>query len=226
MNKKSDAELLAAQVRMSAQRDAVVELMAKTGWSKTQLQVELNRLLSTAGAKNIRGESYFAKKLKGDRSGFRGAPEAQLQALCKKYKVRWPPSDSWAARLRRQRDRLAKEEMGDVFVSPSEFAEAQLYAMRQAALKRAIQASRHLPLQRASDVAHHPHESQEVIENLLLREKIFCCVESILNIPRRYREYHDIDSDPEWEFAQDPYYKRLAKIEAKSKLAKRKVAKK
>lgn len=226
MNKKNDAELLAAQLRMSAQRDSVFELLAKTGWSKTKLQVELNRLLSAAGAKSIRGESYFAKKLKGDRCGFRGATEVQLQKLCDKYGVRWPPSDSWARRLRRLRDKLEKEEAQNFLMTPAEFAESQLSAIRRTALQRAIDASRQLPLYGQSAVDPKPHEFQEVIDNLLLREKIFCCVESILNIPRRYREYHDIESDPEWELSQDPYYKRPKKVEAKSNLAKRKVAKK
>lgn len=228
MNKKTDAELLAAQIRMSAQRDAIVELLSKTGWTNIELQVELNRLLSKAGAKSLRGESYFAKKLKGDRYGFRGATEVQLRALCKKHGVQWPPSDSLIPRLRRLRDKLAKEDEHDFFMPADKVAESVLYAMRHNALKRAIDASRRLPLEGPSAVDPLPRESQEVIDNLLLRQKIFCCVESILNIPRRYREYHDVESNPEWELSQDPYYKNLEQVEArpKSTLTKRKVAKK
>jgi len=231
MNKKTEAELLIAQSRMAAQRAAVTELLVKTGCTKIQLQQKVNRALARSGSDvQITEKSYFAKKFAGNRSGFRGAIEAALQRLCEKHGIPWHLSYSPMLKVMRL---AAKERMvqpSDWIATRAEISAEELRSRRNDVLRRAIEISLHLPasIEAAASIALHPHEFEDVARSVGLRADIFTTVEIILNIPRRYREYHDVDCDPEWELSQDPYYAHLRQIEAKAlpKAKNKKVAKK
>ncbi|MCA3044101.1 MAG: hypothetical protein ACK5RJ_14155 [Burkholderiales bacterium] len=225
MNKKSEAELLAAQMRMAAQRDAVVALLKKKKWSKIKLQSVLNGRLRRAGCEEIRGESYFAKKLRGDRGGFRGPVEAQLRDLCDESDIRWESSDSLRSRVKRLNAKIGQVQNERYYVSRAEFVEEQLSAMREAALRRAIDVSRKLTVsieakERVGEL--HPSESADVLDNLQIRNEIFMAIERILDIPRGYREHYRVDADRVSEMWVGAIYDRRAIVRTKAPIAAKK----
>lgn len=235
MNKKTDAQLKASQERMRAQRESVAALLKAKDCSGPELQVELNQRLPHS--ERIFGESYFAKKLQGNRGGFRGRVEEELAAMCFDHDISWTPSkpteDLWTKlrRLQSEMRSLGEAPQGWDY-SPEDLREMGIHRRIRTTLSHTVELFRQLPvdnkLAKKNLEAMFPHEFKSVAADIALRDQIFGAVEMVMDIPRRYRMYHDVEDNPEFELSEDPYYERLGEIRARlgERRGRKKVAKK
>jgi hypothetical protein len=222
MNKKTDAQLKASQERMRAQRESVAKLLKATKWSGPELQVRLNQRLPHS--ERIFGESYFAKKLQGNRGGFRGRIEEELAAMCLSRNIPWEPSkpkEDWWTKLRRLRLEfsLVYEDSQGWDYSPEQLRTMEIHRRIRTTLSHTVDLFRQLPidngLAKKNLEAIFPYEFKSVAADVAVRDQIFGAVEMVMDIPRRYRMYHDVEDNPEFEFFEDPYYERLGEIRAR-----------
>jgi hypothetical protein len=193
MNKKTDAQLKASQERMRAQRESVAKLLKATNWSGPQLQVRLNQLLPHS--ERIFGESYFAKKLQGNRGGFRGRIEEELAAMCLLHGISWAPSkpkEDLRTKLRRlqSEDRSRGEDSQEWVYSAEELRRMEILRRVWTTLSHTVGLFRQLPidteLAKKNLEEMFPHEFKSVAADVALRDQIFGAVEMVMDIPRRY----------------------------------------
>jgi len=242
MNKKTPAELAQSRERVHAQLASVAALLRKTRMSGADLQRLLNKRLASSKRRNaddaseIKSESYFAKKLRGDRGGFRGEINSHLCELCIEQKIKWPKGEHFAKLLKlahRAKKRGPNEESdiaGEEFFRGKE--NRAIYKELKAAVGHAIKHGRVLQLNDwfgwGMPSEMNTQELAEVQAAVALRDKLFQCIEAALKIPYRHREYFALDEDPSDEISKDPFYRwqRSKKKLTRKASTSKKVAKK